>query len=49
MCSAVEMCQQGRLPGSGGEGERAGGWERSHRGGRSRRGVSGCDGHHEGL
>lgn len=49
MCSAVEVCRQGRLPSSGGEGERAGGWERRHRGGRSRRGLSGCDGHHEGL
>lgn len=43
------MCQKGRLPGSGGEGERAGGRQGCHRGGRSRRGLSGCDGHHEGL
>lgn len=40
---------QGRLPSSGGEGQRAGGREGSHRGGGPGRGLSGCDGHHEGL
>ena len=48
-CAQLLMCRQGRVPSPGGEGERAGGRERSHRGGRSRPGLSGCDGHHEGL
>ena len=39
---------QGWVPGAGGEGQRAGSREGSHRGSRPGRGLSGCDGHHEG-
>lgn len=40
---------QGRLPRAGSEGQRVGSREGSHCGGRPGRGLSGCDGHHEGL
>lgn len=40
---------QGRLPRAGSEGQRAGSREGSHCGERPGRGLSGCDGHHEGM
>lgn len=45
----ISLILQGRLSSSGGEGQRSGCREGSDRGARSGRGLSGCDGHYEGV